>query len=190
MVGGPAWRSAGFRLGWAARSGQVAAKPRPSRPGDCGRVDTTAGRDPAARPLLVRRAALAGERDVAVLLRDVPVDPGEVADLMRHHRVLVLSDLTLPPTAPPIAVAAFRLHRSAGTAQLIGIGVAGHLRRRGLGHRLLTGALTWLRAEGLKRVQACAVPGGASASLLASAGFTTDHQTARADGRSPFVLLL
>ena len=138
----------------------------------------------------MRRAVLAGEREVAALLREVPLDSLEVADLMRHHRVLVLSDLTLPPTAPPVAAAAFRLHRPAGTAQLVGIGVSAHLRQRGLGHRLLTGALTWLRADGLERVQACAVPGGASASLLASAGVTTDHETARADGRNPFVLLL
>ena len=65
-----------------------------------------------------------------------------------------------------------------------------HLRRRGLGHRLLTGALTWLRADGLERVQACAARGSAGASLLASAGFTADHETARADRRSRFVLLL
>ena len=49
---------------------------------------------------------MAGERDVAALLRDVPVDPVEVADLIRRHWVLVLSDLTLPPTAPPVGVAA------------------------------------------------------------------------------------
>ena len=109
---------------------------------------------------------------------------------MLGGQVLILSDLTLPPTAPPVAVAAFRLHRPAGTAQLAGIGVLAHLRRRGLGHRLLTGALTWLRADGFERVQACAARGGAGASLLASAGFTADHETAPGDGRSPFVLLL
>ena len=53
--------------------------------------------------LLVRRAAVAGERDVAALLRDVPVGTVEVADLMRHHRVYVLTDLTLPAAAPPAA---------------------------------------------------------------------------------------
>ena len=153
-------------------------------------MDTTAGCDPAAPPLLVRRAVLAGERDVAALLRDVPVGPVEVADLIRHHRVLVLSNLTLPPAAPPLAAAAFRLHRPAGTAQLAGIGVRSGLRRRGLGRRLLTGALTWLRADGFERVQACAAPGGAGASLLASAGFTIDHQTPQADGCTRLVLLL
>jgi len=153
-------------------------------------VDTTAGCDPAAPPLLVQRAALASERDVAALLRDVPVGPMEVADLIRHHRVLVLSNLTLPPTAPPVAAAAFRLHQPAGTVQLAGIGVRSGLRRRGLGRRLFTGALTWLRADGLERVQACAAPGGACASLLASAGFTIDHQTAQADGCTRLVLLL
>jgi GNAT superfamily N-acetyltransferase len=153
-------------------------------------VDTTAGCDPAAPPLLVRRAVLAGERDVAALLREVPVGPGEVADLIRHHRVLVLSDLTLPPTAPPVAAAAFRLHQPAGTAQLVGIGVRSGLRRRGLGRRLLTGALTWLRADGFERAQACAAPGGAGASLLASAGFTIDHEAPEADGCTRLVLLL
>ncbi len=153
-------------------------------------MDNTAGCDQAAPPLLVRRAAPAGVRDVAALLREVPVGPVEVADLIRHHRVLVLSDLTLPPTTPPLAAAAFRLHRPARTAQLAGIGVCMHLRRRGLGHRLLTGALTWLRADGFERVQAFAARDGAGASLLASAGFTADHETAREDGLSSFVLLL
>jgi hypothetical protein len=49
-------------------------------------VKTTAGCEPAAPPLLVRRAVLAGERDVAALLRDVPVGPVEVAvgEVLRH----------------------------------------------------------------------------------------------------------
>jgi GNAT superfamily N-acetyltransferase len=138
-------------------------------------------RDPVTPLLLVRRAAMAGEQDVAALLREVPLDAVEVVDLMRHHRVLVLSDLTLPPAAPPLAAAAFRLHRPAGTALLAGIGVRSDLRRRGLGRRLLTGALTWLRADGFERVQACAAAGGAGASLLASVGFTADHGTAQVD---------
>jgi GNAT superfamily N-acetyltransferase len=103
--------------------------------------------------------------------------------------VLILSDLTLPPAAPPLAAAAFRLHQPAGTTLLAGIGVRRDLRRRGLGPRLLTGALTWLRADGFERVQACAAPGGAGASLLASIGFTADHGTAQADG-TRLVLLL
>ena len=177
--------------GLAGRSGpgQVAAKSRPSRCGNSGEVETTAGCGPAAPPLLVRRAVLAGERDVAALLCEVPVGAAEVADLMRHHRVLVLRDLTLSPAAPPLAAAAFRLHGPAGTALLVGIGVWSDLRRRGLGRRLLTGALTWLRADGFERVQACAAPGGAGASLLASIGFTADHGAAQADG-TRLVLLL
>jgi hypothetical protein len=47
-----------------------------------------------------------------------------------------------------------------------------------------------LRAEGFERVLACAVPAGAAASLLASAGFAADTDTAQADGRRGFVLLL
>lgn len=154
-------------------------------------MDTTAACNPAAPLLLVRRAGPAAERHVAALLRDVPVDPLEVADLMRDHGVLVLSDLTLPLTAPPLAVAAFRLHRAAGTAQLVGIGFRSHLRRQGLGRRLLTGALTWLRADGFEQVHACAAAGGAVASLLASAGFTAVGQDAdRADGRGRLILQL
>jgi GNAT superfamily N-acetyltransferase len=126
--------------------------------------------------LLVRHADPAGERDVAALLRDVPIDRLEVADLMRHHGVLVLSDLTLPSAAPPLAAAVFRLRRPAGTAQLVGIGVRSDLRRQGLGRRLLTGALTWLRADGFEQVHAFAA-GEAGASLLASAGFIADCGT-------------
>jgi ribosomal protein S18 acetylase RimI-like enzyme len=150
----------------------------------------TGDRDPVTPLLLMRRAVVAGERDIEALLREVPLDAVEVADLMRHHQVLVLSDLTLPSAAPPLAAAAFRLHQPAGTAQLAGIGVAVHLRRRGLARRLLTGALTLLRAEGFERVQACAARGGAGASLLASIGFTADYGTGRADGRTRLVLLL
>jgi len=150
----------------------------------------TRDRDPVTPLLLVRRAAVAGERDIAALLHEVPLDAVEVADLMRHHRVVVLSDLTLPSSAPPVAAAAFRLHRPAGTAQLAGIGVVVHLRRKGLARRLLTGALMLLRAEGFERVQACAAPGGAGASLLASVGFAADHGTAQAALRTRLVLPL
>jgi GNAT superfamily N-acetyltransferase len=155
-------------------------------------VDGTAAGNPAASLLLVRRAGPAGERDVAALLREVPLDPGEVADLMRHHGVLVLSDLSLPPGVPPLAAVAFRVDRAARTAQLAGIGVRAQLRGRGLGRGLLTGALTWLRADGLEQVHAIAARDGAAASLLASAGFTAaDGQDAdRADGRNRLVLLL
>lgn len=153
-------------------------------------MDTAAARNPAVPPLLVRRAAAGGERDVAALLRDVHIGSLEVADLMRRHGVLILSDLTLPPTAPPVAAVAFRFHRPTRTAQLAGIAVRLHLRRRGLARRLLTGALTWLRADGYEQVWACATPGGAGVSLLASAGFTTGGDTTQADGCSRFLLLL
>ncbi len=109
---------------------------------------------------------------------------------MRRHWVLVLSDLTLPPAAPPMAVAAFRLDQPTATAQLAGIAVQLHLRGRGLGHRLLTGALTWLRAEGFERVRAFVPPAGVGASLLTSIGFTADHGTPRGDGRPRLVLML
>jgi GNAT superfamily N-acetyltransferase len=169
--------------------GQVAGKSRPSQPGDSDRM-MTEGRDLVTALLLVRRAVGTGERDVAALLRGAPLDAVEVADLMRHHRVLVLCDLTLPSSAPPVAAAAFRLHRPAGTAQLVGIGVAVHLRRKGFARRLLTGALMVLRAGGFERVQAYAAPGGPGASLLTSIGFTADDETARADGLTRLVLPL
>jgi GNAT superfamily N-acetyltransferase len=153
-------------------------------------VDTTAGRSPAAPPLLVRRALLAGERDVAALLRDVPIDPGEVADLIRRRGVFVLADLTLPLSARPVAAAAFRYDRAAGTAQLVGIGVLAPWRQRGLGRRLLTGILTLLRAEGFERVYAYTGSVGAGASLLASAGFAGDSGAAQAQGRRRFSLML
>jgi len=112
---------------------------------------------------------------------------------MRHHGVLVLSDLSLPPTVPPLAAAAFRLDRAAGIAQLAGIGVRAQLRGQGLGRRLLTGALTWLRADGFEQVHVFAARGPAAASLLASAGFVVERGAAPADpadGCSRLVLVL
>ena len=114
-------------------------------------MDTIAAGTPAAAPLPVRRADLAGERHVAALLREALFDTPEAADLIRHQRVLVLSGLTLPAAAPPLAAAAFSLHRRAGTAQLASIVVRPHLRRRPLSRRLLTGALTWLRQTASSR---------------------------------------
>lgn len=153
-------------------------------------MDSTVGRDPLPRPLLVRRAGPADARHVTALLRDVPVDRREVADLVRRRGVLVLSDITLPPWAPPVAAAAFRLDRPGRIAELSGIGVAPALRRQGRARRLLTGALTLLRAEGYQRVHARAYPGSAGASLLAAAGFAADACAAGAAGHACFVLLL
>ena len=153
-------------------------------------MHSTAGCYRAPPTLLVRRAVLAGEQYVAALLREVPVDPPEMADLIRHHGVFVLADLTLPLSAPPVAAAAFRYHRPTATAQVAGVGVLVTVRRRGLGGRLLTGALTLLRAEGFACVHASAASGGAGTSLLASAGFGADGEAARADGRRRFVLVL
>jgi GNAT superfamily N-acetyltransferase len=150
----------------------------------------TAGHGQAAPPLLVRWAVAADAQHAAVLLRDVPLDPGKVADLVQQRGVLVLSDLTLPPTAPPVAASAFRLDHATGTAQLAGLAVCGPWRRQGLGRRLLTGTLTLLRAEGLARVHAWARPGSPGASLLVSAGFTADGYTGRQHARSRFVLVL
>lgn len=145
---------------------------------------------PATPPLLVRRAGPACEQHVVTLLREVPVDPWEVVSSVRLRGVFVLCDVTLSPTAPPIAAAAFRYDRLANTAQLVGIGVAQPLRRHGLGRRLLTGALMVLRAEGFERVQAWAEPGGAAAALLTSAGFAAGDDGAEADGGACFLLLL
>ena len=61
----------------------------------------------------MRRADAAAEQHVAALLRDVPVNPARVADLVRQRGVLVLSDVTLPPTAPPVAAAAFLIDPAA-----------------------------------------------------------------------------
>jgi ribosomal protein S18 acetylase RimI-like enzyme len=153
-------------------------------------MDITAGCDPTVRPLLVRRAPPTATEHVAALLRDVPVDPQEVADLVRIGTVLVLSDITLPPWTPPVAAAAFRFDPQGRTAELAGIGVLPALRRRGWGRRLLTGALTVLRAEGFERVHVSERPGGAGAALLAAAGFAMDGNVAEVDGPSRFVLLL
>lgn len=127
---------------------------------------------------------------VAAVLRDTGADLAEVADLVQQRTVAVLSDLTLPPAAPPFAAAAFRIGHPPGTAQLIAIGVLEPRRRRGLGRRLLSGSMPLLRAEGVDRVHAWADARSAGASLLASAGFTAGHYTAHVSGSSRFWLLL
>lgn len=88
-----------------------------------------------------------------------------------------------------IVTADGRVLRADGDAHP-GVGVLVTLRRRGLGGRLLTGALTLLRAEGFARLHASATSGGAGASLLASAGFAADGGAARAGGCSRFALVL
>ena len=153
-------------------------------------MDNTPGRYPATPMLLVRQAVLADDQEVASLLRDVPVNPRKVADLIRQRGVFVLADLTLPLSARPVAAAVVRYDRAAGTAQLVGIGVLASLRRRGLGSRLLTGVLTFLRAEGFERVYACTEARSAGASLLASAGFADDGSAAPPADRSRLSLTL
>jgi GNAT superfamily N-acetyltransferase len=143
-----------------------------------------------AAPLLVRWASPDAEHAVAAVLRDAGADLAEVAGLVRRRGVVVLSDLTLPPAAPLLAAAAFRIDRPARSAQLIAIGVPEPRRRQGRGRRLLSGALPLLRAEGVDRVQAWADPGSAGASLLVAAGFTTGRYTAHEGGSSRLWLLL
>ncbi|HEY1616746.1 MAG TPA: hypothetical protein VGG25_03970 [Streptosporangiaceae bacterium] len=143
-----------------------------------------------AAPLLVRWASPDAQHGVAAVLRDTGADPAEVAGLVRRRCVLVLSDLTLPPSAPLLAAAAFRIDRLARSARLIAIGVPEPRRRQGLGHRLLGGALPLLRAEGVDRVQAWADERSAGASLLVDAGFTVGRYTAHEGGSSRMWLLL
>jgi GNAT superfamily N-acetyltransferase len=141
-------------------------------------------------PLLVRWAGPDAQRAVAAVLRDAGAGPAEVAGLVRRRGVLVLSDLTRPPSAPPLAAAAFRIDRPARSAQLIAIGVPEPRRRQGLGRRLLSGALPLLRAEGVDRVQAWAGERSAGASLLLDAGFTVGGYTAHGAGPCRLRLLL
>ena len=156
-------------------------------------MHSTAGCSRAPPTLLVRRAVLAGEQHVTALLRDVPVGTPEVADLIRHHGVFVLADLTLPLSARPVAAAAFRYHRPTATAQLAGIGVLVTLRRRGLGGRLLTGALTLLRAEGFAQVHALrhppasVAPSDAAGSRCCSSIRGVSGQVTSQDGQPPGV---
>ncbi len=168
------------------------AKRRPSRPRHAGLVedftDSHAGQ--AKPPLLIRHAAAAAAQQAATLLRDVPLDLAEVAEMLGQRGVLVLCDVTLPPTAPPVGAVAFRVDRQSRTAVLAGAGVLEPWRGRELGHRLITGALTVARADGVERVLAWAEPGSPWESLLADAGFVADNGTADAGGRRHYLLLL
>jgi GNAT superfamily N-acetyltransferase len=149
-----------------------------------------AGGGRATPPLLIRHAAVAAAQQAAALLRDVPLDPGEVAELLGQRGVLVLSDVTLPPTAPPVGAVAFRVDRRSRTAELAGVGMLEPWRGQELGQRLVTGALTAARADGVERVVAWARPGSPWASLLAVAGFVADNCTADSGGRRRYLLLL
>lgn len=124
-------------------------------------------------PLLIRRVTAAAAQQAAALLRDVPLNPGEVTGLLGQRGVLVLGDVTLPPTAPPVGAVAFRIDRPSRTAELIGVGLLEPWRGPELSERLVTGALTAARADGVERVLAWARPGSPWAALLAAAGFVT-----------------
>ncbi len=149
----------------------------------------TEGGTVAGLPLLVRRADAAGEQHVAALLRPVLADRAELAGLVRQRGVFVLSDLTLPSSAPPVAAAAFRLDPVARTAQLTGIAVRLSLRRTGLGRRLLTSTLMLLWADGYQEVYARNMLCGADVPLLRSLGFTAERGGAEEDGGASRLIL-
>ena len=127
---------------------------------------------------------------MAALLRDAPLDPHAVAELVRGGTVLMLCDVALPPAAPPVGAVAFRVDERTRTAELAGVGVASAWRGRGLGRRLVTSALTALRAAGMERVHAWARAESPAAALLAGSGFVADNGTADSAGRSRFLLSL
>jgi GNAT superfamily N-acetyltransferase len=158
-------------------------------------IEGGADRPPAGRggtrpTLLVRRATPESAAAVAALLRGMAVEPPEVADLLRHRAVLVLSDITLPPDTPPVAAAAVRIDGPARAADLIGVVVLEGSRRLGYGRRLLTSTLTMLRAEGVDRVEAWARPASPYGSLLAGSGFIADNCATDWQGRVRFLQLL
>ena len=139
--------------GCAARPGQVAAKSRPSRP-----VSWRGGRNhrTSARPRrrcwcggLSRTASGTSRRCWARF----PLTPRRWLTCAAASRVLVLSDLTLPPSAPPVAAAAFRLRparwdRAAGRHRRpVGPAPAGP------GPPAAHRRADLLRAEGFERVQ-------------------------------------
>lgn len=123
-------------------------------------------------PLLVRRPPESALNHVQALLRDTGVAAETVLAGVRAGSVLVLADVTLPPAAPPLAAVALRCHDD--EAELEAVGVVRVLRRRGLGRRLLTGTLTLLRSQGIRRVTAVSDIGTPTAALLADVGFSLD----------------
>lgn len=152
-------------------------------------MDTDGGAG-AWPPLLVRRADAAGVQHVAALLRPAVADQAELAGLVCQRGVFVLSDLTRPLSAPPVAAAAFRLDPAAGTAQLTGIAVRRSLRRKGLGRRLLTGTLLLLQADGYQEVHVRYMLCGADMPLLRSLGFAAGCGGAEDGGAGRLILRL
>jgi N-acetylglutamate synthase-like GNAT family acetyltransferase len=126
---------------------------------------------PVDRPatLLVRRATGEVIDPVRRLLLS-QLQAGELDRLAAGRQVLVLADVASAPDAAPLGAVAFDVDTGRRVARLRAIAVTGPLRHRGLGRRLLEGALTLLRSEGLEAVEA-EVTAPADAEFLTAVGF-------------------
>ena len=104
----------------------------------------------------------------------LPTDGSQRAELARlaaDGGLLVLGDIALPLSIPPVAAVAFEFDRAARTAHLVSVGVVTRQRRHGLGRRLFEGATMLLRAEGIERVEARPGLTTAPSPFLAAIGF-------------------
>jgi hypothetical protein len=123
--------------------------------------DSQDARDPSVS-LLVRRVGV-GAVDLARLL---PSPAGEDLErLALAGGLFVLADLAAAPSTAPLAVAAFDKDRGSRRARLVLFSACPHLAQR-----LLEGAFTLLRSEGIEGVEADA--GETYSVLLQSLGFT------------------
>jgi len=97
------------------------------------------------------------------------VGPSDLIGLAKSRGVFVLSDVAGPVTAPPLAAVAFDI--GTRSARLVALGVLTPLRRRGVGRRLMAGAMTSLQSEGVELVEAAVDTGTPAAAFLAAIGF-------------------
>jgi GNAT superfamily N-acetyltransferase len=135
-------------------------------------VFSTPPSDGATASTLLARWAGPDSVDLLVpLLAGHGLSGGELRRLVAGGGVLVLCDVALPPSSPPLAVAAFDLDRRHPGACLRAVSVDRCSRRRGLGRRLLDSAMMLLRSQGFEEVEAAPPMGSDAARFLEAVGF-------------------
>ena len=169
---------------WCSPRCTLGRRLKPEASGGQGARVTVDGVDPENDPnryetstLLVRRAAADHLGGVAPLLAGSGLTAGELTNIAHAGGVVVLADVALPPTSPPLAAAVIQLDPDRRVGRLVAVGVAAQLRGRGLGRRLFAGLVMLLRSEGIERVDAHASPASQVAMFLTAVGFTTNHAT-------------
>jgi GNAT superfamily N-acetyltransferase len=121
--------------------------------------------------LLVRRAVAADLRTVTDLLDATGLGAEATVQLLTEGGVFLLGDVAAPSGAPGLAALALELDLDRRTARVSGVAVALPFRRRGLGRRLLAGAVPLLQSQGYEYVVVRVWTGSPTEAFLSRCGF-------------------